>query len=67
MKTPGWFVQEGGMICVQAVANPGKVKRLRNTGRACTPACQADVAPAGSRVEASVREIAEKRSPGNMN
>jgi PPOX class probable F420-dependent enzyme len=47
VKTPVWFVQEGSMLYVRTGAESGKVKRVRNNGRARVVPSNAQGAPLG--------------------
>lgn len=59
MKTPVWFVQAGGTIYVQTVANSGKVKRIRNNGHVNVARCKMDGTPTGAWVPANAREVVD--------
>jgi PPOX class probable F420-dependent enzyme len=57
MKTPVWFIQEGETIYVVAMANSGKVKRIRNCGTVNIAPCKMDGKPVGKWVPAEACEI----------
>lgn len=57
VKTPVWFVIEGDTVYVRTVANSGKVKRIRNSGRVNVAACKMDGAPLGDWFPATAREV----------
>ncbi len=59
VKTPVWFVQDGGSIFVRTVADSGKVKRVRNNAQVNIAACKADGALLGEWLPAAAREIAD--------
>ena len=59
MRTPVWFVQDGEIIYVQTMANSGKVKRIRNSGRVNIAPCKMDGTTCGTWVPANAREISE--------
>jgi len=59
MKTPVWFVQDGETIYVRTVANSGKVKRIRNSGRVNITPCKMDGLPTGNWIPADAREITD--------
>ncbi len=59
MKTPVWFTQEGETIYVLTVANSGKVKRIRNSGRVNITPCKMNGAPTGAWVPANAKEITD--------
>jgi len=48
VKTPVWFVQEGGTLYVKTLANSGKVKRIRNNQQVNIVPSKADGKPTGS-------------------
>ncbi len=57
MKTPVWFVLDGEVIYVRTVANSGKVKRIRNNGKANIAPCKMDGALLGAWTPAEAREV----------
>ena len=59
MRTPVWFVQDGEIIYVQTMANSGKVKRIRNSGRVNIAPCKMDGKLIGSWVPAQAREVTD--------
>jgi PPOX class probable F420-dependent enzyme len=67
MQTPVWFVQAGGTIYVQTVANSGKVKRIRNNRRVNVTPCRMDGTPVGAWVPARAREIADEEIASKVN
>ena len=59
MRTPVWFVQDGEIIYVQTMANSGKVKRIRNSGRVNIAPCKMDGKLIGSWVPAQASEVTD--------
>jgi uncharacterized protein len=57
VKTPVWFVEEGGTLFVRTVAGSGKVKRIRNHPLVHIAPCKMDGALLGDWMEASACEI----------
>jgi PPOX class probable F420-dependent enzyme len=57
VKTPVWFVQDGDTLFVQAVADSGKVKRIRNNSQVNITPCQRNGALLGDWVQAVAREV----------
>jgi PPOX class probable F420-dependent enzyme len=57
VKTPVWFVQEGSMLYVRTGAESGKVKRVRNNGRARVVPSNAQGAPLGEWVDGKARLV----------
>jgi uncharacterized protein len=57
MKTPVWFVQDGGTIYVRTIENSGKVKRVhRNPGVNIAP-CEMDGQVIGAWIPAKAKEV----------
>jgi uncharacterized protein len=57
MKTPVWFVQDGGTIYVRTIENSGKVKRIhRNPGVNIAP-CEMDGKVIGTWILAKAKEV----------
>jgi len=59
VKTPVWFVQDGGTLFVRTIANSGKVKRIRNYPQVHIAPCKMDGAPLGDWLEASARLVSD--------
>jgi uncharacterized protein len=57
VKTPVWFVQDGGILFVRTMTNSGKVKRILNNGNVNIAPCKADGTPVGNWIPATAREI----------
>jgi hypothetical protein len=60
VKTPVWFVQDGDTLFVRTIADSGKVKRIRNSGRVMLAPCKADGTPLGEWMPATAREIKDQ-------
>lgn len=52
VKTPVWFVEDGGVLYVRTLANSGKVKRIRRDGRVRVAPCDVRGELLGEWVEA---------------
>lgn len=57
VKTPVWFVQDGGTIFVRTVANSGKVKRIRNNRLVNIAPCKVDGTLIGEWLPATANEV----------
>jgi len=57
VKTPVWFAQEGPTLYVRTGAESGKVKRVRNNGRARVVPSDAQGNPLGEWVDAAARLV----------
>ena len=57
VKTPVWFVEEGGVLFVRTVATSGKVKRVRNNHLVQIAPCKMDGALLSDWIKASARVI----------
>ena len=57
VKTPVWFVQDGLTLYVRTGAESGKVKRVRNNGRARVVPSDAQGNPLGEWVDAAARLV----------
>jgi uncharacterized protein len=57
IKTPVWFVADGGNIYVRTVADSGKVKRIRNNGNVNIAPCRQDGTPTGDWLPAFAIEV----------
>lgn len=57
VKTPVWFVQEGCTLYVRTGAESGKVKRVRNNGRARVVPSDARGTPRGEWVDGTARLV----------
>ena len=57
VKTPVWFAQEGLTLYVRTGAESGKVKRVRNNGRARVVPSDAQGQPLGEWVDAAARLV----------
>jgi len=68
VKTPVWFVQDGPTLYVRTGAESGKVKRVRNNGRARVVPSDAQGNPLGEWVDAAARlvEAEEARRANEM-
>ena len=47
VKTPVWFVKDGGILYVKTITNSGKVKRIRNNQKVNAVPCKVDGTPTG--------------------
>ena len=59
VRTPVWFVEDGGEIFIRTGANSGKVKRIRNNPDVQLAPCKADGTVSGKWIPAKGREIAD--------
>ena len=59
VRTPVWFVEDGGEIFIRTGANSGKVKRIRNNPDVQLAPCKADGTVIGKWIPAKGREIAD--------
>jgi len=59
VRTPVWFVEDGGEIFIRTGANSGKVKRIRNHPEVQLAPCKADGTVIGEWIPAKGREIAD--------
>ena len=59
VRTPVWFVEDGGEIFIRTGANSGKVKRIRNNPDVQLAPCKADGTVIGEWIPAKGREIAD--------
>lgn len=57
VRTPVWFVQEGTTLYVRTSADSGKVRRVRNNGRARLVPSDATGVPVGAWVEGTARLV----------
>jgi hypothetical protein len=57
VKTPVWFAQDGPTLYVRTGAGSGKVKRVRNNGRARVVPSDAQGNPLGEWVDAAARLV----------
>jgi hypothetical protein len=57
VKTPVWFAQEGPILYVRTGAESGKVKRVRNNGRARVVPSDAQGNALGEWVDAAARLV----------
>ncbi|HVP21901.1 MAG TPA: PPOX class F420-dependent oxidoreductase [Anaerolineaceae bacterium] len=53
VKTPVWFVEDGGTLFVRTGATSGKVKRIRNNHQVHIAPCKMDGALLGDWIKAS--------------
>jgi len=60
VKTPVWFVNKDDALFVRTLANSGKVKRIRHTGRVNIAPCKADGALLGEWIPAFAREVKDE-------
>ncbi len=59
VKTPVWFVEDGGVLFVRTDAASGKVKRIRNHQQVHIAPCKMDGALLGNWIEASARVVGD--------
>jgi PPOX class probable F420-dependent enzyme len=59
VRTPVWFVEDGGEIFIRTGANSGKVKRIRKNPEVHLAPCRADGTVIGEWIPARGREIAD--------
>ena len=57
VKTPVWFVEDGGTLFVRTETTSGKVKRIRNNRQVHIAPCKMDGALLGDWIEASARVV----------
>ena len=55
VATPLWVVRDGERLACWTVANSGKIKRIRNSGRVTVAPCDFRGKPLGDAVEARAR------------
>jgi PPOX class probable F420-dependent enzyme len=60
VKTPVWFVDDGGTLFVRTGATSGKVKRIRNNHQVHIAPCKMDGAFLGDWIEASARVVSDQ-------
>jgi hypothetical protein len=60
VKTPVWFVQDGGSLYVRTMANSGKVKRIRNNSQVKIAPCKGNGALLGDWLPATAREVKDQ-------
>ncbi|MBN1668808.1 MAG: PPOX class F420-dependent oxidoreductase [Anaerolineales bacterium] len=58
VKTPVWFVEDGGKLYVRTVDDSWKVRRIRQTPRVRVVPCKAQGQPLGEWVEGRARIVA---------
>jgi len=66
MKTPVWFVEDGGILYVRTIANSGKVKRIRNNGQVNIAPCKVDGALLGEWIPAQAREVHDNETSSKV-
>jgi PPOX class probable F420-dependent enzyme len=67
VKTPVWFAQAGSALYVRTGSESGKVKRVRNNGRARVVPSDAQGNPLGEWVDAAARLVdAEEAERANQ-
>jgi hypothetical protein len=59
VRTPVWFVEDGGEIFIRTGANSGKVKRIRNNPVVQLASCKADGTVIGEWIPAKGGEITD--------
>ena len=64
VRTPVWFVQDGGFLYVITSATSGKAKRIRNNGKVNVAPCKMDGRLVGEWLPAQARELAD--AEGNL-
>lgn len=57
VKTPVWFIEDGGSLFVRTDANSGKVKRIRNHSQVHIAPCKMDGAVLGDWMKATARIV----------
>jgi PPOX class probable F420-dependent enzyme len=60
VKTPVWFVEDGGTLFVRTDANSGKMKRVHNHSQVHIAPCKMNGALLGDWVQASAREVSDQ-------
>lgn len=60
VKTPVWFVEDGGTLFVRTDATSGKVKRIRNNRQVHIAPCKMDGTILGDWIEASALVVEDK-------
>ena len=59
VKTPVWFVEDGGVLFVRTAATSGKVKRIRNHPQVHIAPCKMDGTLLGNWTQASARRVSD--------
>jgi len=59
VKTPVWFVEDGGTLFLRTGATSGKVKRIRNHQQVHIAPCKMDGALLGDWIKASTRLVSD--------
>ncbi len=60
VKTPVWFVEDGGVLFVRTDAASGKVKRIRNHPKVHIAYCKMDGALLGDWIESSAHVVSDQ-------
>ena len=60
VKTPVWFVKDADTLFVRTIADSGKVKRIRNSGKVNVAPCKVDGTLVGEWVPAAAREVKDQ-------
>ncbi len=60
VRTPVWFVREGGAVYIYTIADSGKVKRIRREPRVNIAPCKMDGTPIGEWFPALARELPDE-------
>lgn len=60
VKTPVWFVEDGGTLFVRTGTTSGKVKRIRNNHLVQISPCKMDGALLGDWIKASARVVSDQ-------
>ncbi len=67
LRTPVWFVEDGGTLYVRTVANSGKVKRVRRTSRVNVAPCKVDGKLLGDWQPGEAREQLDAETDRRVN
>lgn len=67
LRTPVWFVEDGGTLYVRTVANSGKVKRVRRTSRVNVAPCKVDGKLVGEWQPGEAREQLDAETDRRVN
>lgn len=59
VRTPVWFVQDGGFLYVITSATSGKAKHIRNNGKVNVAPCKMDGRLVGEWLPAQARELVD--------
>ena len=67
VRTPVWFVEDGGSLFVRTGPNSGKVKRLKRNPNLMVVPCSMSGDPQGTWVPATFEIISDEQQAGKIN